>query len=87
MMSMTETDVQANIDQAKNILLHSLTKEGVITDEQLKEASKYVILIHRKGWFNRVLDKMIGVEKDEETIYFTAAKIISLNGEPKPKAK
>jgi len=70
-------EINKNANTIKEVVLNGLQREGVITKEKADEiASKYAIVMHKKGWLGQLWDKWFeGIKEDSFRITFV--KIIS----------
>ncbi len=53
----TAQDLQHNANVVKDILFDALIEDKILTAEQ---AEKYVIVLHKKGYFGALLEKLWG---------------------------
>jgi hypothetical protein len=65
-------------NQAIAVFLDALLEEGLITDEQNKEFSKYQVVLKKSSKFNNWIKKLIGLEKsDDEQMRINIMKFVN----------
>lgn len=66
--SMTDEQLTANANQIKEVIIETLGKKGLLTKTAEEINQTYAVVLHRRGFFGRVIDKMLGVEGDRLVI-------------------
>lgn len=74
MSSMTDEQLTANSNQIKEVIVDFLGKEGLLTKTAEEINQTYAVVLHRRGFFGKVIDKLIGVEGDRLVI--TLVKVV-----------
>jgi len=74
MSSMTDDDLTANSNTIKEIIVNLLEEEGLLTKSAQEINETYAVIIHRRGFFGKIIDKMLGVEGDKQKI--TLVKVL-----------
>lgn len=62
-MSLEELTINANL--SKEILLSVLDKEGLLKESAETLNSKYAVVIHPKGFFGKIIDKLRGIDSSD----------------------
>jgi hypothetical protein len=74
-----------DLNTVKHITLLSLYNEGVITAEQFHNFdSRYGIVLHKKSWFGKAIDRFFGVGDNEENTYIRMVKFVGIQSPPVP---
>ena len=76
--SYTETDIQTTANSVKELVINSLVKEGFIDKEKQEELlSKYAVVVVRKGWLGRTIDKVFyGKDDEKDQMRITFVKLV-----------
>ncbi len=69
MYSMTEADLTANANAVKEAVLRGLEREGLLKGAD-DLATKYAIVIHKKGFLGKLFDKLTGAGDDQLAVTF-----------------
>ncbi len=64
----TMEEIEDCNNQAIGVLLDALHKEGLITEEQLKEFGLYQVFIKEPSTFNNIIKKYINWKKDDDKV-------------------
>ena len=79
MYSMTETQLQTQLNSAFEIAIYSLEATGVITQEQKEEIlGHYALVVSCKGWLGSIFDKLVG--RDGNDYFISLVKMIATEG-------
>jgi hypothetical protein len=72
--SMTDEQLPTNANQIKEVIVDFLGKQGLLTKTAEEINQTYALVLHRRGFFGKVIDKLIGVEGDRLVI--TLVKVV-----------
>lgn len=72
--SLTDSDLTANANQVKDILLASLESEGKLKETAEKLSTDYIIVAVQPNWLGRFISKLAG--KDADKVKYVVSKII-----------
>jgi len=62
--SMTDEQLTSNANQIKDIVIFQLEKEGLLNKPAKEICETYAVILHRRGFFGKIIDKMMGIEGD-----------------------
>jgi len=80
MYSMTENELQKQINEAFEVAIHTLADINVLTKEQREEIlGHYAVVITCKGWFGKTFDKLIR-KKDDTSYTISLVKTLATEG-------
>ncbi len=77
--SMSPENLLTNMNVAKDVLLAGLEREGLLKGMAKEIGEKYGLVIHKKGWFGSLWERLFGGMKDEkgaEGFRVTMVKIV-----------
>jgi hypothetical protein len=72
--TLTEFDIQENVNCAKDAILTVLEKEGLLKDTADNIASQYIIVIGKKNLFGSIYDKIFGIKDDK--MFYQVVKVL-----------
>lgn len=72
--TMTDDQLTALANSVKEQLLETLADEGALKEEAQALSEKYAVILHRRGFFGRIIDKMFGVSNDN--LLITVVKVL-----------
>lgn len=72
--NLTDEQQTANANLVKDILLFSLEKEGLLTKPAQEITESYAIVLHRKGFFGTIIDKLFNFE--DKGLKITIVKLV-----------
>lgn len=72
--SMTDEQLTGNANQIKEVIVDFLGREGLLTKTPQEINETYAVVLHRRGFFGKVIDKMMGLEGDRLVI--TLVKVV-----------
>jgi len=73
---MTDEQLTMNANQIKDVVLEALDQEGLLKKSAEEIGSEYAVVIHRKGFFGRFIDKMLHVQG--ERLHITVVKMVPI---------
>jgi len=73
--NLTETDLQEIANQVKEIVLISLAKEKVLDKPLNQLLENYAVVVHKKGWLGRQMDKLLHPNNPEQMM-ISVVKVI-----------
>ena len=65
---MTDEQLTSNANLIKEVIVAQLEKEGLLTKPAQEICETYAVIMHRRGFFGKIIDKMMGVEHDRLVI-------------------
>ena len=71
-------DLTIASNQVVDIFINTMHKEGIIDEDKVKEMSRYRVVLHKKGFFGKLFNKLFDKEKTKNTSYYTVVKIIPM---------
>ena len=77
MFSYSAEELTGACNDAISNYLVELQKCGIIEMDKYEELSKYRVVIHDKGFFSKLLDKWLGLDKKENSLAITVVKILN----------
>jgi hypothetical protein len=75
--SFTETDVQNNSNVVKEVVVRGLANEGLIDKDKIDEIlNKYAVVVVKKGWLGRAIDKIFFKKDEKDAMKLTLVKLV-----------
>ena len=75
--SFTETDIQSNSNIVKEVVVRGLANDGFIDKDNVEDIlNKYAIVVVRKGWLGKTIDKIFFNKDDKDAMKLTLVKLI-----------
>lgn len=69
-------ELTGNANSIKEVLLNVLDREGLLKEPAETLNSKFAVVIHQKGFFGRVIDKLRGVSDDSENLQISIVRVL-----------
>lgn len=69
-------ELTGNANSIKEVLLNALDREGLLKEPAETLNSKFAVVIHQKGFFGRVIDKLRGVSDDSENLQISIVRVL-----------
>ncbi len=69
-------DLGCSANQIKELVVHTMTNQGMITKSVAEEfLSRYAVIVVKKGWLGLTMDKVLGLKEPDDKLY----QIIEIN--------
>lgn len=74
--TMSARALTESANQFKEIFTKQMLKEGVIDKDQINKMNQYCVVVHEKGFFGSLWDK-IQFKKDSSDMVITVVKVVN----------